>query len=56
VVLEHVGDTYRALGKTPEALDYWKRALALDAENKALADKLKASADTAEKRDPERTR
>jgi tetratricopeptide (TPR) repeat protein len=56
VVLEHVGDTYRALGKTPEAIDYWKRALALDAENKALADKLKASANTAEKRPPDQAR
>ncbi len=56
VVLEHVGDTYHALGKTSVALEYWKRALALDAENKGLADKLKGSAETAGKQPTEQAR
>ena len=56
VVLEHVGDAYHALGKTSEAFDYWKRALALDAENKGLADKLKTSADSAAKHAPNEAR
>ena len=56
VVLEHVGDAYHALGKTSEAFDYWKRALALDAENKGLADKLKTSADSAAKQAPDLAR
>lgn len=43
VVFEHIADTYQALGKTGEALTFWQKALALDSENKKLADKIDAA-------------
>ncbi len=42
-VLEHIGDTYAALQKDPQALGYWQRALALDPTNKRLAGKVEAA-------------
>jgi tetratricopeptide (TPR) repeat protein len=41
-VFDHIGDTYQKLGKTEEALNYWEKALALDAENKKIAEKIEA--------------
>ncbi|MGB8169397.1 MAG: tetratricopeptide repeat protein [Chthoniobacteraceae bacterium] len=40
VVLDHIGDAYGKLGKIPEALSYWQKAIALDQEDKALAAKI----------------
>ncbi len=43
VVLDHIGDAYAKLGKTAEALNYWQKALALDQENKKVAEKIEAT-------------
>jgi tetratricopeptide (TPR) repeat protein len=40
VVYEHIGDTYRALGNTAQALSYWQKALTLDPQNQAIASKI----------------
>ncbi|MBV9489775.1 MAG: tetratricopeptide repeat protein [Verrucomicrobia bacterium] len=40
VVLEHVGDTYSALGNAPQAISMWQKALALDSQNRGLAAKI----------------
>ncbi|CAA9225072.1 MAG: hypothetical protein AVDCRST_MAG42-1379 [uncultured Chthoniobacterales bacterium] len=40
VVFEHIGDTYARLNKIPQALEYWQKAIALDGDNKALAEKV----------------
>ena len=40
VVFEHIGDTYARLNKVPQALEYWQKAIALDGDNKALAEKV----------------
>lgn len=51
VVHEHVGDTYRALGRAAEALFHWQKAAQLDPQNKALAAKIDAAvAKVAEKK------
>ncbi|MFL6528456.1 MAG: tetratricopeptide repeat protein [Chthoniobacterales bacterium] len=40
VIFEHIGDTYAKLNRVPQAMEYWQKALALDAKNKPLADKI----------------
>lgn len=40
VVFEHLGDIYAKLNRVPQALEAWQRALALDPENKTLAEKI----------------
>jgi tetratricopeptide (TPR) repeat protein len=40
VVFEHIGDTYRSLGKTPQALSYWQKAMNLDPQNQSVASKI----------------
>ncbi len=40
VVNEHIGDTYRALNRTAEAVLYWQKAAQLDPANKALLTKI----------------
>jgi tetratricopeptide (TPR) repeat protein len=40
VVFDHIADTYLKLGKSSEAVIFWKKALALDPENKSIASKL----------------
>jgi tetratricopeptide (TPR) repeat protein len=45
VVFEHVGDTYRALKRTAEALLYWQKAVQLDPGNKTLLTKIDSSTD-----------
>jgi tetratricopeptide (TPR) repeat protein len=40
VVFEHIGDTYRALNRTAEALLYWQKATQLDPANKTLLSKI----------------
>ena len=42
VVLDHIGDAYAKLGKNAEALKYWQKSLALDQENKKVAEKIEA--------------
>jgi len=42
VVFEHIGDTYEKLGKTAEAVLYWKKSLRLVPGNSALTLKLDA--------------
>jgi tetratricopeptide (TPR) repeat protein len=44
VVMEHIGDAYRGLNRTAEALLYWQKAAALDRGNKALASKIDEAA------------
>jgi tetratricopeptide (TPR) repeat protein len=39
VVLDHIGDAYAQLGKVTEALDYWKKAVALGIEDPKVAGK-----------------
>jgi tetratricopeptide (TPR) repeat protein len=40
VVYEHIGDTYRSLGNTPQALVYWQKALNLDPQNQSITSKI----------------
>jgi len=40
VVYEHIGDTYRSLGNTPQALSYWQKAMNLDPQNRSVASKI----------------
>jgi tetratricopeptide (TPR) repeat protein len=40
VVFEHIGDTYSKLNKTPEAMEAWQKALALNPQNKKIAEKI----------------
>lgn len=40
VILEHIGDTYSKLNKVPQALEIWQKALALDPDNKKIAEKI----------------
>lgn len=40
VVYEHIGDTYRSLGNSPQALTYWQKALSLDPQNQSIASKI----------------
>jgi tetratricopeptide (TPR) repeat protein len=43
VVFEHIGDAYAKLNRVPQALDYWQKALTLDANNKTLAEKIEST-------------
>jgi tetratricopeptide (TPR) repeat protein len=45
VVFEHVGDAYRALNRTAEALLYWQKAAQLDSGNKSLLAKIDSATD-----------
>ena len=49
VVFEHIGDTYLKLDRVPEALGAWQKALALDPQNKRLADKIQSTKTTISK-------
>ncbi len=40
VVFDHIGDAYHALGKPAEALNYWRKALALEQGNKKIEEKV----------------
>jgi tetratricopeptide (TPR) repeat protein len=40
VVFDHIADTYSKLNKVPQALEYWQKAIALDPDNKVVADKI----------------
>jgi len=43
IVLEHIGDTYGKLGKNSDALNYWQKSLALDPDNKKVAEKIEVT-------------
>ncbi|HVE15581.1 MAG TPA: tetratricopeptide repeat protein, partial [Chthoniobacterales bacterium] len=45
VVFEHIGDTYRALNRTAEAVLYWQKAVQLDPGNKTLLGKIDSATD-----------
>jgi tetratricopeptide (TPR) repeat protein len=49
VVFEHIGDTYLKLNRIPEALEAWKKALALDPKNKNLGEKIEGTKRTISK-------
>jgi tetratricopeptide (TPR) repeat protein len=40
VVYEHIGDTYKSLGNTAQALTYWQKGLTLDPGNQSLTTKI----------------
>jgi tetratricopeptide (TPR) repeat protein len=43
VVFEHIGDAYLQLKRVPQALEAWQKALALDPQNKTLAEKIEST-------------
>src|SRR5216110_549223 len=55
VVFEHIGDTYLKLNRAPEALESWKKALALDPKNKKLAEKIEGTKKTLGSDSPTKT-
>lgn len=42
-VFEHLGDTYKKLGRSPEAVLFWQKSLQLNPGNSALAEKIDAA-------------
>jgi tetratricopeptide (TPR) repeat protein len=52
VVFEHIGDTYLQLKRMPQALEAWQKALALDPENKTLAEKIESAKTMMSKSEP----
>lgn len=55
VVYEHIGDTYLKLNRVPQALEAWQKAIALDPQNKKLAEKIESTKTTITKGDPARS-
>jgi len=55
VVFEHIGDTYLKLNRVPQALEAWQKALALDPQNKKLAEKIESTKTTISRRGPAKT-
>ncbi len=54
VVFEHIGDTYLKLTRVPQALEAWQKAIALDPQDKKLAEKIESTKTTMTKGDPAR--
>lgn len=52
VVFEHLGDTCAKLNRIPQALEYWQKASALDADNKGLAEKIESTKTRMSKGEP----
>ena len=50
VVFDHIADTYQAMGKTAEAMNYWQKALALSADDKTLAAKIAEKVEAAKQK------
>ncbi|MEP6698814.1 MAG: tetratricopeptide repeat protein [Verrucomicrobiota bacterium] len=46
IVFEHIGDTYAKLNRVSQALEFWQKAIALDAGNKSLAEKIESTKTT----------
>ncbi len=55
VVFEHIGDTYLKLNRVPQALEAWQKALALDPQNKRLAEKIESTKTTISRRGQAKT-
>jgi tetratricopeptide (TPR) repeat protein len=55
VVFEHIGDTYLQLKRVPQALEAWQKALALDPQNKTLAEKIESTKTMMSKSEPPHT-
>jgi len=51
VVYDHIGDTYEKLGRNPEAVLYWQKALQLDPDNQLLVEKIDQSASRVARRE-----
>ena len=49
-VLDHIADAYAKLGKTPEALTYWQKALALQPEDKKLVGRITEKLESAKQK------
>jgi tetratricopeptide (TPR) repeat protein len=56
VVFDHLGDTYLKLQRVPQAIEAWQKALALDPQNKKLADKIDSTKTTISKGEPQKSR
>ena len=52
VVFDHIGDTYLKLRRVPQALESWQKALALDPQNKKLAEKIESTKTMMSKGEP----
>ena len=52
IVFEHIGDTYWKLDRLPQAVESWQKALALDPQNKELANKINNTKTTIGKGSP----
>ena len=50
VVFDHIADTYQAMGKTAEAMNYWQKALALSTDDKTQADKISEKIEAAKQK------
>ncbi len=50
VVLDHIGDAYARLGKTAEAMEYWKKAAAIGLDDKKTAEKIAEKIDEAKQK------
>lgn len=50
VVLDHIADAYSKLGRTPEALSYWQKALALEQDDKTLTTKISEKIEAAKQK------
>ena len=50
VVFDHLADTYQAMGKTAEAMNYWQKAAALSADDAALAEKIAVKIEAAKQK------
>ena len=49
-VLDHIADTYSKLGRIPEALSYWQKAIALEQDDQSLIAKIKEKIDAAKQK------
>ena len=49
-VLDHIADAYSKLGKIPEALSYWQKALALEQDDKTLIGKITEKVEAAKQK------
>jgi tetratricopeptide (TPR) repeat protein len=52
IVFEHIGDAYSKLNRVPQALEFWQKAIALEPDNKLLADKIEKTKTTMSKGPP----
>ena len=50
VVFDHIADTYQAMGKTAEALQYWQKAVALSTDDQPPADKISEKIEAAKQK------